>query len=188
MDRRDVLFRSSSWLRIPTKAPFCKDNVARGFRDNGALSYEAFCFERVLDAIVALRRSLGSASAPMRSQSAPPHIRSAPEGARTHFPHSQGAGKAIANRTHLYDSVKALGGAGPRSSLSVATDHRGRRAETRALYQHATVAPSGTTPCVRKRQKAIISLRAIATIMVLRTRPLWAPTRSWNHCESALSG
>ena len=54
--------------------------------------------------------------------------------------------------------------------------------------QDLTTAPSGTTPSVKNFHKAIISLRAMATIMVLRTRPLPAPTRSWNHRASALSG
>ena len=46
-------------------------------------------------------------------------------------------------------------------------------------------APSMTTPAVVYRHRATRSLRARATIIVLRVRPPRRPTRSWNHRLSA---
>ena len=43
-----------------------------------------------------------------------------------------------------------------------------------------TIAPSGTTPCVANRHKAIRSRRAIATTITLRMRRPVPPTRSRN--------
>src|SRR5215472_10116030 len=43
------------------------------------------------------------------------------------------------------------------------------------------MAPSMTTPAVVYRHRAIRSLRARATMIVLRIRPLRRRTRSWNH-------
>jgi hypothetical protein len=48
-------------------------------------------------------------------------------------------------------------------------------------------APAGTSPVVTKRHKAISSLRARATIMVLRTPALAPSVRAWNHWVKALS-
>ena len=51
-----------------------------------------------------------------------------------------------------------------------------------------STAPSGTTPFVTYRQSATMSLRAIATIVIRRSRPRSAPTRSRNHRLSTESG
>src|ERR1700731_2185878 len=66
----------------------------------------------------------------MRSLSAQPHIRSALDKARTLIPHSRGWRGHWKDGTPLFDGVNALGGSGPRPSLSVANGRRGRRAET----------------------------------------------------------
>lgn len=67
-------------------------------------------------------------------------------------------------------ALTALGGAGPHPSRFVASDVGRPRFE---LFRQALVmAPSGSRPWVRYRHKAIISLRAKATIMVRRMRPL----------------
>jgi hypothetical protein len=52
-----------------------------------------------------------------------------------------------------------------------------------ALLDYAVLrsAPSGSTPWVTYRHKAISSLRATATIATIRTRPRRSPTRSRNH-------
>jgi hypothetical protein len=50
------------------------------------------------------------------------------------------------------------------------------------------VAPSGRAPVFKKRQSAIKSLRARATIPSLRSRALPAPNRRSYHCDRALSG
>ena len=69
-------------------------------------------------------------------------VSAATDKARTHIPHSRVWRGHWKDGTHLFDGVKALGGSGPRPSLSVAN---GRRAETRfqsgldrgALRNHA---------------------------------------------------
>jgi hypothetical protein len=120
----------------------------------------------------------------MRSQSAQPHIRSALEKARTHIPRSRVWRGHWRDETHLFDGVKALGDCGPRPSLFVANVI----APKRGFDQDLTTAPSGAAPSVKNFHKAIIGLRAMVTIMILGTRPLPAPTRSWNHRAIALSG
>lgn len=49
-------------------------------------------------------------------------------------------------------------------------------------------APVGTRPVVMKRHSATSSLRAGATTVIHRKRPLVLPTRSQNHRLRALSG
>ena len=51
-----------------------------------------------------------------------------------------------------------------------------------------STAPVGTTPVVRYRHSAIISLRATATIVIRRMRPLRSPTRWRNQRLNSLSG
>src|SRR5271166_2521859 len=48
--------------------------------------------------------------------------------------------------------------------------------------------PSGMTPWVAYRHRAISSLRASATIRIFFMRPLAPPRRSRNHFDNALSG
>src|SRR5512143_1546644 len=50
-----------------------------------------------------------------------------------------------------------------------------------------SVAPLGTSPVLTNRQRAASTLRARAMIATRRSRPLVAPTRSWNQWLSALS-
>src|ERR1700730_5390882 len=59
----------------------------------------------------------------------------------------------------------------------------------RIIYETAFItAPSTTTPAVTYFQSATSSLRASATIVVLRRRPPLRLTRSLNHCASAEFG
>lgn len=101
----------------------------------------------------------------------------------THIPH---AGEArLGDGTYLYGGIKALALHGPRPSRSVAVSLWAVAANRTQAFR---TAPSGTVPSVTKRHKAIISLRAIATSMIRRMRPLLEPTRSWNHCARVLPG
>ena len=55
-------------------------------------------------------------------------------------------------------------------------------------YAAFNTAPSGTSPSVTKRQTAISSLRARATIEIRRIRPRSLPTRAWNQRLKVLAG
>jgi hypothetical protein len=55
-------------------------------------------------------------------------------------------------------------------------------------YATVRTAPSGTMPSRQKRQSAINNLRASATIMIFRIRPLWFVTRATNHWLSCDAG
>jgi hypothetical protein len=52
----------------------------------------------------------------------------------------------------------------------------------------ASMAPCGTRPCSRKRHSAIANLRATATIMIRRIRPLCPAVRCTNQRVIALFG
>ena len=62
--------------------------------------------------------------------------------------------------THLYDGIRALGIPGPHPSRFAASDG-GRFASNSGLT--LIKAPSGISPCVKYRHKAIISLREVST-------------------------
>ena len=55
-------------------------------------------------------------------------------------------------------------------------------------YRLASMAPCGTRPCSRKRHSAIANLRATATIMIRRIRPLCPAVRCTNQRVIALFG
>src|SRR5215217_1109248 len=123
-----------------------------------------------------LQTMSGSAS---RSTVEQVHITSYPVGSRgacTHIPHARASLRGEEDRTHLYDGIKAPGTTGPYPSRFVAGD--GGRLSRRTQGYALITAPSGMSPCVTYRHRAIISLRARATIIVRRMRPLLAPTRS----------
>ena len=80
-------------------------------------------------------------------------------------------------------------GSGEPSIFPVAARLTAAAASSRAVLPQAfKVAPTGTTPCARKRQSAIASFRARATIPTLRPRMPVLPKRSRHQRESALCG
>jgi hypothetical protein len=84
-------------------------------------------------------------------------------------------------------SVKRRPVQGPGQSTATPFSDR-KRSDDKSRSYAFIVAPSGMTPSLAKRRSAMRSLRAKATIMILATRPRAWPTRSRNHCASALSG
>jgi hypothetical protein len=139
-------------------------------------SYEAYRVKGGARRLDRLQTMSGSAS---RSTVEQVHITSYPvgsPGACTHIPHARASLRGEEDRTHLYDGIKAPGTTGPYPSRFVAGD--GGRLSRRTQGYALITAPSGMSPCVTYRHRAIISLRARATIIVRRMRPLLAPTRS----------
>jgi hypothetical protein len=139
-------------------------------------SYEAYRVKGGARRLDRLQTMSGSAS---RSTVEQVHITSYPVGSRgacTHIPHARASLRGEEDRTHLYDGIKAPGTTGPYPSRFVAGD--GGRLSRRTQGYALITAPSGMSPCVTYRHRAIISLRARATIIVRRMRPLLAPTRS----------
>jgi len=69
---------------------------------------------------------------------------------------------------------------------------RERRIGKKMLFPEAfqpagrRMTPSNVSPVVTKRQSAISSLRARATIIVLRVPARLSAVRAWYHCASAL--
>jgi hypothetical protein len=57
-----------------------------------------------------------------------------------------------------------------------------------SCYLLASMAPCGTRPCSRKRHRAIANLRATATSMIRRIRPLCPAVRCTNQRVMALFG
>ena len=79
-------------------------------------------------------------------------------------------------------------GSGEPSIFSGRRPSHRRRGELESRPQAFKVAPSGTTPCAMKRQSAMASFRAKATIPTLRPRMPVLPKRSCHHRESSLCG
>jgi hypothetical protein len=74
------------------------------------------------------------------------------------------------------------------SNFPVANRLAAGAASSMSAYQPLSVAPSGTMPSSTKRQSAIASFRANATMPTLRPRMPLEPKRSRHHSESLLSG
>jgi hypothetical protein len=74
------------------------------------------------------------------------------------------------------------------STFPVANRLAAGAASSMIAYQPLSVAPSGTMPSSTKRQSAIASFRASATMPTLRPRMPLEPKRSRHHSESLLSG
>ena len=148
---------------------------SRGWREH-APSYEAYRVKGGAQRRDRLQTMSGSAS---RATAEQVHITSYPvgsPGACTHLPHARASLRGEEDRTHLYDGIKAPGTTGPYPSRFVAGD--GGRLSRRTQGYALITAPSGMSPCVTYRHRAIISLRARATIIVRRMRPVLVPTRS----------
>src|SRR5215472_3903860 len=94
--------------------------------------------------------------------------------------------KAQRRRPHLYDGVLCR----PRISAGRLHQHpdRGMTPHQPSTYISLSTAPAGNTPVSRKRQSAISTLRATATIPIRRMRLPPLPKRSRNHTLRALSG
>ena len=107
-------------------------------------------------------------------------------------------GEAPGGGPNLQHGVKTIGRVGsppPRIVIGSQPRQRGRASETVfscsvAAKLQATgcrTTPPGASPVVTKRHSAMSSLRASATIMVLRVPPRASAVRARYHCASALS-
>lgn len=105
-------------------------------------------------------------------------------------------GEAPGSGPNLYGGAKAMGACGRRYLGSSSAIRRARQTNAETVcfcyFPHFVghgigrrIMPCGTSPVMTNRQSAMSSLRASATIMVLRCLP--SATRAWNHCVRALS-
>ena len=153
----------------PERAP-----QKQGARGGGAADHPDTCAVRLVPFLTG--RSVGS-------QARPDHLLSVVT--RGHTP----AARMRGTEGRAAPSVRRFPQGTRRSSERLAPV--GARATVRGDFARPSAsawAPSGTTPCLTKRQSAIISLRATATMPMRRLRPPAAPKCRVNHASSALCG
>ena len=115
----------------------------------------------------------------------------AARGGCTKIPHARGH-RARRGGTNLYRGISQPGhyAVRPPSSREGWSSLARRLVFVRCAPCQAALiaAPSGISPWVTQRQRAIRSFRASATIVTRRTRPRSCPTRARNQAVRALSG
>src|SRR5207342_1965501 len=104
-----------------------------------------------------------------------------------HYQHPRPAGGAPGGRDHSFGRLLRLTAVPVRPPGSGRTDQPSRMGQMIAGAAFIA-APSMTTPAVVYRHRAMRSLRARATMVILRIRPPRRRTRSWNHRLSAEAG
>jgi hypothetical protein len=124
----------------------------------------------------------------MQTDTSPSSHPVAARDSRTNILHSSGEGSD--GRDHSSDRLSMPNSSAVRPPASAGADQALRKISGKASAYHACLwtAPSITTPAVTYRQIATRSLRARATIAVLRCRPPLRFTRASNHRVSAELG
>ena len=107
---------------------------------------------------------------------------------RVHAPSSQNQYSRMPNARKRRWRTKLLLGCEQPSIFPVANRLAAGAASSLISYQALRAAPSGMMPSSTKRQSAIASFRASATMPTFRPRMPLSPKRSRHHCESLLLG